>query len=111
MAYVKCRYVEMNCLNHWCPWKEDSIVPPRRFECEAEEDYELVTCIYAEPQEAYIEGEYKRVKWDGAVLVLGRKKITSHRKLTYYGHETDAGIHYLEIDGHVYVDDDEEGDS
>jgi hypothetical protein len=111
MAYVKCRYVKMTCRNSWCAWEENSIAPPRQFECEDEENGVLVTCQYAEPHKAYIEGEYKRVKWDGEVLTLGRKPIASVREKTFFGDEADEGIHYLEIDGHVYVDDDEEGDS
>ena len=109
MAYVKCRYVVMQCANNWCPWPEETTVDRlHKYECEgADEEGELVTCRFAEPEERYLEGEYKRVTWDGT-LKVGGKTISETRKKTYYGDEAEEGIHYLEIDGLVYVTDEDD---
>ncbi|MBQ1792157.1 MAG: hypothetical protein II008_18420 [Oscillospiraceae bacterium] len=109
MAFVKCRYVEMRCLNKLCPFPENEFIndDPARFVCEwQDEEGDLATCRFAKPVEHYIEGEYKRVKWDGT-LKVANKMIASRRNTTCYLEEFNEGIHYLEIDGHVYITDDE----
>lgn len=113
MSLVKCRYVTMWCNNSMCIHDKHGFPEPHQCEWQDEEgDYGC--CRFAKQTEHYLEGEYKRIKFDGETLFIGNKEIASIRETTYYGDEFDEGIHYLEIDGHVYINDDEEeeqGDS
>lgn len=66
--------------------------------------------------ERFLEGDYKRVSWDGLVLKAGNKTIYSsayfeseeeklgHGMLIPYGATDILG---LEIDGHVFIKEDE----
>jgi len=47
----------------------------------------------------YIEGEYKKVKWDGQTLTIGNKKIIT-RELSTYGLND---ILLLVINGEIYI--------
>lgn len=111
MSLVKCRYVTMGCNQNCCILGNYA----EHDQCELQdEEGEYKCCIFAEPTEHYIEGEYKRIKFDGGTLYIGNKEIASIRETTCYREEYEEGIHYLEIDGHVYINDNEEegqGDS
>lgn len=76
MAHVKVKYVEETFYD----------------------DEELGGCSY--PEWKLLEGDYKKVKWDGESLTVGHTKIITQSLSTYGIND----IQYLEIDGDVYVD-------
>ena len=51
------------------------------------------------PQTKFIEGDYKKVKWDGEKLILNRQTIITQALSTYGVNDID----YLEIDGEIYI--------
>lgn len=82
MAHVKCRYVV--------------------------DDFDVV-------ERLFLEGDYKKVIWDGLELKVGKKTILTHAWYEYkyaIGEECTMGgstdIEYLAIDGHVYIEEDEQ---
>lgn len=52
------------------------------------------------PEDKFIEGDFKKVKWDGEKLILGRKTIITQSLSTYGINDID----YLEIDGEIYIE-------
>lgn len=113
MSLVKCRYVTMGCNQSICVNDENGY--PKQYQCEWQDEeggYEC--CRFAEQTEHYIEGEYKRIEFDGETLFIKNKEIALTREKSYYGEEFEEGIHYLEIGGHIYINDDgeeEQGDA
>ena len=55
---------------------------------------------YSFPEFKFLEGDYKKVKWDGYELRVGSRKIIT-QELSEYGLND---IDYLEIDGTVYIE-------
>ena len=52
------------------------------------------------PEWKFIEGNYKKVIWDGKSLTIGKRKIITSEIISYGKNE----IEYLEIDGKVFRD-------
>ena len=52
------------------------------------------------PEWKFIEGDYKKVIWNGESLTIGRRKIIT-QEMSNYGKND---IEYLEIDGKVFRD-------
>lgn len=65
-----------------------------------EEWYEEHGAHYSFPKFKFLEGDYKKVKWDGYELCVGNRKIIT-QELSEYGLND---IDYLEIDGKVYIE-------
>lgn len=98
MGLVKCQYWQMLCGNGWCPWDGDE-----RFRCEGiDKDGQHTVCRFADPKKRYLEGEFKRIEYDGEQLIVGHRIIPAsdamHRWRVW------SGIDYLEIDGRVIID-------
>ncbi len=93
-----------------------------RIKRKADRDMAQVTCRYRVeeydeddggpyPSNRFIAGRFTRVEWDGYVLSIGKRKIRSNASFQKEVAETGMGymggyfgIEYLEIDGHIYVE-------
>ena len=108
MGRVKCQYTELECRQGNC-WRNEG--DGVRALCEGFEEGsdDWVTCRSADSVTKYIEGDYKRIIWDGQVLELGKNRQILGRINNVFS-ESETGIDYLEIDGNVIIDERDNGE-
>lgn len=101
MALVKCRYTKAMCRNGYSPYED--------CECECWQEDKYVLCSFAELTEEYLEGDFKKVSFKDGILRINGRVIAERRGLTTGEMMRFSGMDFLEIDGHVYVDDENKG--